>query len=53
MSSGDGVDEGAVRRPPGQADPVERLLKEYPELSAFGADWLRRGCPTRGGRSWG
>ena len=45
MSSGDGVDEGAVRRPPGPADPVERLLKEYPELGAFGVDWLRTWAP--------
>jgi hypothetical protein len=45
MSSGDGVDEGAVRRPPKQADPVERLLKEWPELGVFGADWLRRWAP--------
>jgi len=45
MSSGDGVDAGAVRRPPEQADPVERLLKEYPELGAFGVDWLRRWAP--------
>ena len=45
MSSGNGVDAGAVRRPPGQADPVERLLKEYPELGVFGADWLRTWAP--------
>ncbi|MFP3211709.1 MAG: hypothetical protein RXQ02_00430 [Thermoproteus sp.] len=50
MSSDGGVDEGAVRRPPEQADPVERLLKELPELGAFGADWLRRWAPARGGR---
>jgi len=43
MSSGDGVD--AVRRPPGPADPVERLLKEYPELGVFGVDWLRTWAP--------
>jgi len=43
MSSGDGVD--AVRRPPEQADPVERLLKEYPELGALGVDWLRTWAP--------
>jgi hypothetical protein len=48
MSSGNGVDAGAVRRPPKQADPVERLLKEYPELSAFGADWLRTWAPRAG-----
>jgi len=39
------VDEGAVRRPPGPADPVERLLREWPELGVFGADWLRRWAP--------
>jgi hypothetical protein len=43
MSSGDGVD--AVRRPPGPADPVERLLREYPELEALGVDWLRTWAP--------
>ena len=50
MSSGDGVDEGAVRVPPEQADPVERLLREYPELSAFGADWLRTWMPYARGQ---
>jgi len=45
MSSGDGVDAGAVRRPPEPADPVERLLKEYPELGALGVDWLRTWAP--------
>jgi hypothetical protein len=48
MSSGDGVDAGAVRRPPGPADPVERLLREYPELEAFGVDWLRTWAPRAG-----
>jgi len=43
MSSGNGVD--AVRRPPEPADPVERLLKEWPELGAFGVDWLRAWAP--------
>ncbi len=43
MSSG--MDAGAVRRPPEQADPVERLLKEYPELGALGVDWLRTWAP--------
>jgi len=28
-----------------RADPVEELLKEYPELGAFGADWLRAWAP--------
>jgi hypothetical protein len=50
MSSGDGVDEGAMRRPPGPADPVERLLKEWPELGVFGADWLRRWAPRARGQ---
>jgi len=46
MSSGDGVDAGAVKGPPPEpADPVERLLKEYPELGVFGADWLRTWAP--------
>jgi hypothetical protein len=44
MSSGNGVDAGAME-PPGPADPVERLLKEYPELGVFGADWLRAWAP--------
>jgi len=50
MSSGDGVDAGAVRRPPGPADPVERLLKEWPELGAFGVDWLRTWAPRARGQ---
>ena len=45
MSSGDGVDAGAVRRPPEQTDPVERLLREYPELGALGVDRLRTWAP--------
>jgi len=48
MSSGDGVDAGAVRRPPEQTDPVERLLREYPELGVFGVDWLRTWAPRAG-----
>jgi len=49
MSSGDGVDAGAVKGPPPEpADPVERLLKEYPELEAFGIDWLRTWAPRAG-----
>ena len=44
MSSGDGVDAGAME-PPEPADPVERLLREYPELEAFGIDWLRTWAP--------
>jgi len=42
------VDAGAVRRPPEPADPVERLLKEYPELGALGIDWLRTWAPRAG-----
>jgi len=38
-----------MREPPQpalvRADPVEELLKEYPELGAFGADWLRAWAP--------
>jgi len=46
MSSGDGVDAGAVKGPPPEpADPVERLLKECPELGALGVDWLRTWAP--------
>ncbi len=54
MSSGDGADAGAVkgppRPPPEQTDPVERLLKEYPELGAFGVDWLRTWAPRARGQ---
>jgi hypothetical protein len=38
-----------MREPPQpalvRADPVEELLKEHPELEAFGADWLRAWAP--------
>jgi len=44
MSVDGGMDAGAVE-PPGPADPVERLLKEWPELGVFGADWLRAWAP--------
>jgi hypothetical protein len=50
MSSGDGVDAGAVRRPPGPADPIEQLLREWPELGVFGADWLRTWAPRARGQ---
>jgi len=50
MSSGDGVDEGAMRVPPEQVDPVERLLREWPELGVFGADWLRTWAPRARGQ---
>jgi hypothetical protein len=38
--------------PPGPAlvikiDPVEELLKEYPELQAFGVDWVRKWLDLR------
>jgi hypothetical protein len=33
-----------------RADPVEELLKEYPELEAFGVDWLRAWAPHAGER---
>jgi hypothetical protein len=42
------MDAGAVRRPPGPADPVERLLREWPELGVFGVDWLRTWAPRAG-----
>jgi hypothetical protein len=48
MSSGNGVDAGAVRGPPEPANPVERLLREWPELGVFGADWLRTWAPRAG-----
>ena len=54
MSSGDGVDAGTMkgppRPPPKPADPVERLLREWPELGVFGADWLRRWAPYARGQ---
>jgi hypothetical protein len=31
--------------PPPPPDPVEELLKEYPELEAFGIEWLRFWAP--------
>jgi hypothetical protein len=49
MSSGDGVDAGGgAMEPPGPADPVERLLREWPELGVFGVDWLRTWAPRAG-----
>jgi len=36
------MDAGATKRvPPGPADPVERLLREWPELGAFGVNRVR------------
>jgi hypothetical protein len=32
-------------------DPVEELLKEWPELQAFGVEWVRAWAPTPK-RSW-
>jgi hypothetical protein len=34
-------EEKSLREPP-PPDPVEELLKEYPELSAFGKEWIER-----------
>jgi hypothetical protein len=28
--------------PPPQPDPAEELLKEYPELGAFGVEWVKK-----------
>ena len=39
-----GTMKGPPRPPSEPADPVE-LLKEWPELGVFGADWLRRWAP--------
>jgi len=43
-----------LREPPQPAlvrsDPVEELLKEWPELEAFGVDWLRAWAPHAGDR---
>jgi len=54
MSSGNGVDAGAMegppRPPPEPADPVERLLRERPELGAFGVDRLRTWMPYARGQ---
>jgi len=41
-----------LREPPKPAlvikvDPAEELLKEYPELSAFGVDWVRKWLDLR------
>ncbi len=41
-----------LREPPEQAlvikiDPVEELLKEYPELGAFGTEWVRKWLDLR------
>jgi hypothetical protein len=42
MDAGGGAMKGP---PPGPADPVERLLREWPELGVFGVDWLRTWAP--------
>ena len=39
-----GAMEGPPRPPPEPADPVE-LLRERPELGAFGVDWVRAWAP--------
>jgi hypothetical protein len=45
-----------MREPPQpalvRADPVEELLKEWPELGAFGADRLRAWAPYAGSALW-
>jgi len=33
--------------PPSPPDPAEELLKEYPELSAFGVDWVKKWLDLR------
>ncbi len=33
--------------PPPPPDPAEELLREYPELSAFGVDWVRKWLDLR------
>jgi len=33
--------------PPPPTDPAEELLKEYPELGAFGVDWVRKWLDLR------
>jgi len=50
MSSGVDAGRGTTKRPPEPADPVERLLREYPELGVFGADWLRTWAPYARGQ---
>jgi hypothetical protein len=36
-----------LRGPP-PPDPAEELLQEYPELEAFGVDWVDVGCCREG-----
>jgi hypothetical protein len=36
-----------LREPP-PPDPAEELLQEYPELEAFGVDWVGVGCCREG-----
>jgi hypothetical protein len=33
------------RSEPPPPDPVEELLREWPELQAFGVDWVRAWAP--------
>jgi hypothetical protein len=45
-----------MKKPPEPAlvvktDPVEELLREWPELEAFGVEWVRKWAPTPK-RSW-
>jgi hypothetical protein len=34
-----------LREPPPPPDPAEELLKEYPELQAFGVEWVKSWAP--------
>jgi hypothetical protein len=36
-----------LREPPPPPDPAEELLREYPELEAFGVDWVRKWLDLR------
>jgi hypothetical protein len=36
-----------LRKPPQPPDPAEELLKEWPELGAFGVEWVRKWLDLR------
>jgi hypothetical protein len=36
-----------LREPPPPPDPAEELLKEWPELQAFGVEWVRKWLDLR------
>jgi hypothetical protein len=36
-----------LREPPQPPDPAEKLLKEWPELGAFGVEWVRKWLDLR------